>query len=245
MSAQLEEGLDAVLARARSAIDRAKALSQQFTQAPSAVNSARGEVNAAEDANSSISRHIAGEQQLCAEQHAPVPHALCAQGQHEVQQDSQSDPSTCRHATLDSRPCAQQQVSPNCATSYTTCIHANSHDIVDDDSEPAAASSPVATPPRPLLDVACRLAILQQQQKNTLAQLLGLRLEQLRLRQQQLAALQELLRAEADAVEGTPMQMQAVNQVRHAAPTTRCVATCAMRPPSHMDQAACRQLMHT
>jgi hypothetical protein len=61
--------------------------------------------------------------------------------------------------------------------------------------------------------VAQRLATLGAQQSNTLQQLLSLRLEQLRLRQQQLSALQELLRSEAVLiVDPSPLQLSAVYQ---------------------------------
>ncbi|GAX78321.1 hypothetical protein CEUSTIGMA_g5763.t1 [Chlamydomonas eustigma] len=66
--------------------------------------------------------------------------------------------------------------------------------------------------PTPLVIVAHRLALLQQQQSNTLQQLLILRMDQLKLRQQQLTALQELLRAESEVVEGTALQLSAVQQ---------------------------------
>jgi len=65
---------------------------------------------------------------------------------------------------------------------------------------------------QPILAVAQRLAALQRQQSDTLQQLLRLRLEQLRLRQQQLAALQCLLRTEAACIEGSPLQLSAVQQ---------------------------------
>eukprot|EP00193_Tetraselmis_chui_P015739 CAMPEP_0177784964 /NCGR_PEP_ID=MMETSP0491_2-20121128/20022_1 /TAXON_ID=63592 /ORGANISM="Tetraselmis chuii, Strain PLY429" /LENGTH=530 /DNA_ID=CAMNT_0019305847 /DNA_START=169 /DNA_END=1761 /DNA_ORIENTATION=+ len=65
---------------------------------------------------------------------------------------------------------------------------------------------------QPIFAVAQRLAALQRQQSDTLQQLLRLRLEQLRLRQQQLAALQCLLRTEAACIEGSPLQLSAVQQ---------------------------------
>eukprot|EP00192_Tetraselmis_astigmatica_P003929 CAMPEP_0117660640 /NCGR_PEP_ID=MMETSP0804-20121206/7074_1 /TAXON_ID=1074897 /ORGANISM="Tetraselmis astigmatica, Strain CCMP880" /LENGTH=468 /DNA_ID=CAMNT_0005467379 /DNA_START=160 /DNA_END=1562 /DNA_ORIENTATION=+ len=64
----------------------------------------------------------------------------------------------------------------------------------------------------PVLVVAQRLASLQRQQSETMRQLLRLRLEQLRLRQQQLSALQCLLRTEAACIEGNPLQLSAVQQ---------------------------------
>lgn len=61
--------------------------------------------------------------------------------------------------------------------------------------------------------VAQRLAALGVQQSSTLQQLLTLRLEQLRLRQQQLCALQELLRSEAMLIhDPSPLQLSAVYQ---------------------------------
>lgn len=61
--------------------------------------------------------------------------------------------------------------------------------------------------------VAERLAVLGAQQSSTLQQLLSLRLEQLRLRQQQLSALQELLRSEAVKIQDpTALQLSAVYQ---------------------------------
>lgn len=70
------------------------------------------------------------------------------------------------------------------------------------------------------MSVAVRLAALQQQQDNTLQQLLTLRLEQTRLRQQQLAALQGLLRSELSALEGTALQVSEVHPSRLTQPTT-------------------------
>jgi len=64
----------------------------------------------------------------------------------------------------------------------------------------------------PVLLVAQRLAALQRQQSDTMRQLLRLRLEQLRLRQQQLSALQCLLRTEAACIEGSPLHLSAVQQ---------------------------------
>ncbi|KAG2447904.1 hypothetical protein HYH02_007358 [Chlamydomonas schloesseri] len=64
----------------------------------------------------------------------------------------------------------------------------------------------------PVLAVATQLASLQRKQSETLQQLLVLRMQQLKLRQQQLTALQELLTAEMAAIEGTPLQVSAVEQ---------------------------------
>ncbi|GIL62083.1 hypothetical protein Vafri_16369 [Volvox africanus] len=60
--------------------------------------------------------------------------------------------------------------------------------------------------------VAQQLASLQRKQNETLQQLLKLRMQQLKLRQQQLTALQELLTAEMAVIEGTPLQVSAVEQ---------------------------------
>eukprot|EP00877_Chromochloris_zofingiensis_P007036 jgi/Chrzof1/2586/Cz11g21090.t1 len=57
-----------------------------------------------------------------------------------------------------------------------------------------------------------QLTTLQAAQQQTLQQLLGLRLEQVRLRQQQLTALQGLLHIESSSMPGTPLQVSAVGQ---------------------------------
>ncbi|GLC38209.1 hypothetical protein PLESTB_001087600 [Pleodorina starrii] len=64
----------------------------------------------------------------------------------------------------------------------------------------------------PVRVVAQQLASLQRKQNETLQQLLVLRMQQLKLRQQQLTALQELLTAEMAVIEGTPLQVSAVEQ---------------------------------
>ncbi|GFR47052.1 hypothetical protein Agub_g8737, partial [Astrephomene gubernaculifera] len=64
----------------------------------------------------------------------------------------------------------------------------------------------------PVRVVAQQLASLQRKQNETLRQLLVLRMQQLKLRQQQLTALQELLTAEMAVIEGTPLQVSAVEQ---------------------------------
>lgn len=90
------------------------------------------------------------------------------------------------------------------------------HDMCE--QQPVAPPSP--PPPllpqqqAPLAAVAERLAALQAQQSATLAQLLSLRLEQIRLRSQQLSALQGLLRSELLDLDAAAshLQLAAVNQ---------------------------------
>ncbi|KAG2497436.1 hypothetical protein HYH03_004591 [Edaphochlamys debaryana] len=78
--------------------------------------------------------------------------------------------------------------------------------------DPRTELSALSSLSGPVLAVAQQLAALQRKQSETLQQLMVLRMQQLKLRQQQLLALQELLAAEAAAIEGTPLQVAAVEQ---------------------------------
>lgn len=79
---------------------------------------------------------------------------------------------------------------------------------------PRASSSPVPpTAPDPGPDsvessIASRLHVLQVQQQSTYSTLLSLRLEQLTLRQQQLAALQTLLQSELYGTQALPLEVR-------------------------------------
>lgn len=75
---------------------------------------------------------------------------------------------------------------------------------------------------QPVYYVARRLELLQLQQSQTLQQLIQLRLEQLKLRQQQLSALQGLLRSEAATLDESSLQVTVVQRALHLLSTSQC-----------------------